>query len=119
MSLKSVLGLDLVDLVIHAGVTGCLLALVGVTNGPEGLYPSITGLSFLALAVRRHFALKRGSADLTTGGMNAARLEEFEQRLQELEGVQARILELEERLDFAERLLTRGTTASSELRSEP
>ena len=51
--------------------------------------------------------------------MNAARLEEFEQRLQELEGVQARILELEERLDFAERLLTRGTTASSELRSEP
>ena len=119
MSLKSVLGLDLVDFLIHAGITGCVLGLVGVSKGPEELYPAITGLSILALAVRRHFALKPGSRGLTTGEMAAARLEEFEQRLQELEVAQARILELEERLDFAERLLTRGTNISSEPRSEP
>jgi hypothetical protein len=39
------------------------------------------------------------------------RLDEIEHRLGELEAREARLAELEERLDFAERLLTRETAA--------
>jgi len=46
---------------------------------------------------------------LSTGEMAAERLAEVEARLGELEAVQARILDLEERLDFAERLLVKGS----------
>jgi hypothetical protein len=38
-------------------------------------------------------------------------LEEIEHRLAELEAREARVAELEERLDFAERLLTREAAA--------
>jgi Tfp pilus assembly protein PilO len=40
-----------------------------------------------------------------------ARIAQLEQRVAELEAVQARLTELEERVDFAERLLTRGEAA--------
>jgi hypothetical protein len=39
--------------------------------------------------------------------MHAERIAELEQRVVELESVQARVYELEERLDFTERLLAR------------
>jgi hypothetical protein len=42
---------------------------------------------------------------ITSGEMAALRFEEMEQRLAELEASQARVAELEERLEFAERLL--------------
>ena len=37
-----------------------------------------------------------------------AEVDQLQQRLAEVDGLQARVGELEERLDFAERLLTRG-----------
>jgi hypothetical protein len=40
-----------------------------------------------------------------------ARMAQLEQRVTELESVHGRLAELEERVDFAERLLTRGETA--------
>ncbi|MEZ4585942.1 MAG: hypothetical protein R2909_06030 [Gemmatimonadales bacterium] len=46
---------------------------------------------------------------LSTGEMAAERLADVESRLGELEAVQARLLDLEERLDFAERLLVKGS----------
>jgi hypothetical protein len=48
---------------------------------------------------------KRRSAGLTTGQMLAQRLEEVERRESEVDAVHARLAELEERLDFSERLL--------------
>jgi hypothetical protein len=47
---------------------------------------------------------------LTTGEMHAERLAEAEARLDQLEAAHARINELEERLEFAERLLANGSS---------
>ena len=102
MSVKSWLGMDAVDLVIHIGVTICMMGFVGVSNGPDGLYPVITMGSFIALAVRRKIGLRRGLVDR---GSETDRLAEVEDRVHYLEGLQDRVMELEERLDFAERLL--------------
>ncbi|MGQ0702872.1 MAG: hypothetical protein ACT4PM_07035 [Gemmatimonadales bacterium] len=56
-------------------------------------------------AVARRLTSKKGSLGVSTGEMTAERVAEIEQRLADLEVAQARISELEERLDFAERLL--------------
>jgi len=45
------------------------------------------------------------------GGGSAQRLNEFEHRLADLEARETRLVELEERLDFAERLLAREAGA--------
>jgi hypothetical protein len=105
---KDHVGIDFVDFLIHAGVTIAFMAFVEMTNGPEAMYPTAVGVSFIVLGVRRHFALKRHQRPgLTTGEMHAERIAELEQRVAELESVQARVYELEERLDFTERLLAR------------
>jgi len=111
MSLRQTLGMDWVDLLIHIGITGALMGVVGVSSGPEELYPFLTGLSLLVLGVRRAIAL-RGMArrGLVSGEMAAERIAELEQRMAELESsAQGRIMELEERLDFTERMLIRGS----------
>ncbi len=58
-------------------------------------------------ALARRIGGKRGDGKdgLTTGEMAAARIAELEARVAELDGQVARIHELEERLEFAERLL--------------
>jgi hypothetical protein len=43
---------------------------------------------------------------------NDARIQHLEQRVSELEATQGRLAELEERVDFAERLLTRNEAAN-------
>ena len=108
--LRRNLGLDGFDLVIHVGVTCMFIFFVAMSGGPEELLPVITGISMLVLAVRRRFALKAGgAAGLTTGEMAAERIAELEARVAELEAAQADVAELAERLDFAERLLSKGT----------
>lgn len=103
MEIKRWLGMDAVDLAIHVGVTICLLGFVGVTGGPDALFPVITMGSFLALALRRR-AARRGLSDPRH---ESERLAEVEDRLHYLEGLQDRVVELEERLDFTERMLTK------------
>jgi hypothetical protein len=98
------LGLDGVDIAIHLGVTFCLMAVVGVTDGPEALFPVIMMGSLVVLAVRRKLALPRNRGE---SGEEVDRLGDVEERLHYLEGLQDRVTELEERLDFTERLLTR------------
>ena len=102
MSMKHRLGIDAVDLAIHVGVTVCLLGFVGVTNGPEALFPVTMMGSLVALAIRRKTAIRRGLVDPR---QEAERLAEVEERVHYLEGLQDRVAEMEERLDFAERLL--------------
>lgn len=104
--LRRHLGLDGFDLTIHVGVTVMLMLMVGISDGPEEMLPLITGASLVVLGIRRALVL-RGDArrGLTTGEMAAERIAELEQRVGELEAAQVQVAELEERLDFAERLL--------------
>lgn len=101
------LGLDAFDLLVHVSLTIMVLFFVAMSGGPEEMFPVITGVSLLVLAVRRRIALKSGgaSAGLTTGEMAAERIAELEDRVAELEAAQQEVAELAERLDFAERLL--------------
>ena len=104
--MKKWLGLDFLDLLIQAAVTFSLMGFVGVSDGPEELFPVIAGASFVVLGVRRHFALRRRAIE-GSGEVPAERLIDMEDRLGELDQLRDRVLELEERLDFTERLLTR------------
>jgi hypothetical protein len=105
---KDHVGIDFVDFLIHAAVTFAFMGFVAITDGPEGLYPVSVGVSFIVLGIRRRLALKgRSDRGLTTGEMHAERIAELEQRVAEVDSVQARVYELEERLDFTERLLAR------------
>ena len=100
------LGLDAFDLLVHVSLTIMLMFFVAMSGGPEEMFPVITGVSLLVLAVRRRIALKSGAAaGLTTGEMAAERIAELEDRVAELEAAQQEVAELAERLDFAERLL--------------
>lgn len=68
------------------------------------------GLGFGGPAVlyaRRLLRLARGEGEpgLTTGQMQAERITELEQRITELESLSSRLFDLEERVDFSERIL--------------
>lgn len=63
---------------------------------------------------------RRAAGGLTTGQMVAERLAEVERREEEVALVHARLAELEERLDFSERLLAQGAPESvADWRREP
>jgi hypothetical protein len=106
-------GLDPVDVAIHGALTGLAMGFFATFArgiAAETLPLLIAGGSVAVFAVRRSFALRRLRAEpvgLTSGDMAASRLEELEERVGRLEAAEARVLELEERLDFAERLLAR------------
>jgi hypothetical protein len=111
MSVRSVWGLDAVDVGVQAGITACgIFFLVGTGADPEIALPALTGVSLMLLSVRRWFALRR-RGPTTTGEVEAARLAEMEDRLAELETMHQRMAELEERVDFAERLVSRQRPA--------
>ena len=110
------LGIDGVDTVIHLALTGIGIVIVNsVFGGAFGTVLSlkVIGGSLVVFAWRRHRAFKRRGpgqpVGLTSGQMAAERFAEMEQRLVELEAGQARVMELEERLDFAERLLAQSS----------
>jgi hypothetical protein len=106
------IGMDGFDLVVHIGVTIMLMFWVGMSNGPEELFPVITGASLIVLGIRRSIALRKGGhPGLTTGEMEAERIAELEQRVAELESAQMQVADLAERLDFAERLLAQAPPA--------
>ncbi len=102
------IGLDWFDLLIHVGITLALTAVAGTASvrHPETGVGLVIAVSLGVLAWRRQRALQR-SPEMTTGEVAAERVYALEDRLAELEAQQARILELEERLDFAERMLVR------------
>jgi len=120
--LKRWLGVDTFGLIVHIGVTISVMAFVGVSRGPEEFLPLIMGGSLLLLAVRRNRALRRRVLDGEITGEvppAAVRIADLEQRVAELEAVQERIFELEERLDFSERLLAQGQAAESRVLEGP
>jgi uncharacterized membrane protein YgaE (UPF0421/DUF939 family) len=119
VSLKTTFGLDGFDLTIHAAVTGIMLVWIAATNRTEdaiiGCSMASTA-SLVLLAIRRRLALRRAeNMGLVSGELAAERLAELERRVAELEFQEVRMVELEERLDFAERLLATGEKSAKEL----
>ncbi len=112
MSLKSTLGLDGFDVGIQAALTAVIMMGFIVFGGGEdgAIGATMTlGTSLVVLWSRRILALRRLHR-LQGDGSGFERISELEQRMAELEyQSQARIAELEERLDFTERLLARPT----------
>ena len=107
MSVRSTFGIDGFDLFVHGAATlGAIIVTGPVMEMDPGLVlGGIPVLSLLVLSWRR----KRGLANLppdATGEVAAQRIYELEDRVAELEAVHFRMQELEERVDFAERLLT-------------
>lgn len=108
MNIRRWLGIGGVDLVIQTALTLCAIGVFVNIVGPRAQEIAtfgVLGISVLVLAVRRHFALRRQGGDETTGELAGQHLAELEMRLSDLELGQGRITELEDRLDFAERLL--------------
>lgn len=106
---KQAMGLDFVDVTIHVVTTGFLtiLADAAAQGNADGFIALICATSSVALGVRRHFALKKQAQyPESTGEVAALRVEDLEARVADLEHGQMRMQELEERLDFAERMLT-------------
>lgn len=105
---KKYFGIDFIDFLIQFGVT------IGAAVGASAMEQAndeipvamVFTTSLLVLAWRRSKALKeRALAPVTTGEVQLDRLNYLEDRVNELEQVQHRVMELEERLDFTERLL--------------
>lgn len=111
---KRVMGIDVIDVAIHVVTTGFMAGLADAASGHdgEGFVMLILAASTVLLGLRRHLALRRRAKfPETTGEVAALRVEELESRVAELEQGQMRMQELEERLDFAERLLARRADA--------
>ena len=102
MSLKSRVGLDGFELFIHLAITACIFATMAMAGAEEELF-LVLAASLALLAIRRRLTLRRSALDQAPA---ESRVEELEHRMADLEAGQYRIMELEERLDFAERLLT-------------
>jgi len=114
MTLKSFFGLDAFDLGIHVVVTAIILFWATEANSYQDgviIGSMVAASSLILLAVRRRLALrKRAAPGLGSGEMAAERMLELEQRMADLESVEHRVAELEERLDFAERMLAQGSS---------
>jgi hypothetical protein len=118
MAGKNRLGLDLIDIAIHLTVTGLLLGfLAATTNGPDrtALMTLAAAASVGLLGLRRWWALRQGA-----GPSGPERVGELESRLAATEAavdpglgdqLEVRLAEVEERLDFTERILARQAGA--------
>jgi hypothetical protein len=96
------------------GITLALMVLVEAKTHQAEPVTAVAIVSAVIYSVRRYFALRklRQAGDLsgeTTTG--AHRKLDTEVRLQDLEALYGRVAELEERLDFAERLLAKQEEA--------
>ena len=105
--MKRWLGIDGVDFLIQASITVCVAVVLASANrlNEEIAVFSVFGASLGILAWRRVRAARRGELGRNTP-VPGADTAELEQRVAELESMQQRMYELEERVDFAERLLS-------------
>ena len=111
---RSPFGIDWVDLLIHVSITVMVMVIAdSASHGPDstGAIAAVVAVSIGLLGWRRNRALAQRGPDTDPG--SPSRLYDLEGRVADLEAAQARVLELEERLDFAERLLARQREAES------
>ncbi|MFN2327171.1 MAG: hypothetical protein ABR551_15000 [Gemmatimonadales bacterium] len=103
-------GMDAWAVGIHIFVTICAAVAFGEAAGAgdDIVYPLTFASSAVLFEWRRRRALKeQGPVGLTSGEVAAHRLADVEDRMAEVDLLHARVMELEERVDFSERLLTR------------
>lgn len=100
-------GLDGIDLLIQAGVTGFLMIVADTASHNDAGVAIVGAVSMVVLGLRRHWALRRRPPELS-GEVAAERFAELDARLGEMDQLHFRVQELEERLDFAERLLAQA-----------
>jgi hypothetical protein len=112
--IKRIFGLDGVDLMIHFGVTFFLMVLAESATQNEVGIAFVGAASLVLLGVRRQIALKRMPVE-TTGEVALERMADLDARFGEVDMLHVRIQELEERLDFAERLLAQARTEPARL----
>jgi hypothetical protein len=105
---KRIFGLDPIDLAVHATVTGLAAGVMGEASGNDALIMLTLAIGTALYAWRRQRALRALPGE-PTGDYERARMEDLEARVAELEAAHDRVLELEERLDFTERMLARAT----------
>lgn len=109
MSVRATLGLDWFDVVLHVVISAIVTAgvVAGFTDKHESAVAGslAAGGSLVLLGIRRHFALRRGGRGPGGFRNDPAPDELTGQLLGELEEVRSRMQELEERVDFSERLL--------------
>lgn len=106
--IKRFLGVDFIDVLIQFGITVALGVMAGSIMSPheEVGVAFVAACSFGVLAWRRARA-RRNLPEAGRSEPEQDRIAELEQRLAELEYGQGRLAELEERVDFQERLLVR------------
>jgi hypothetical protein len=106
--IKRWLGIDGIDFLIQFGITICVAIVLSTLNrqNEEVLVSATFAGSLGVLAYRRHWAGKRGELGKQAPPASGEYVVELEQRVADLEAAQQRIYELEERVDFAERLLS-------------
>lgn len=106
--IKRWLGIDGVDFVIQAAITMCMAVVLSAANrqNEEILISATFAASFGVLAFRRHWAGKRGELGKPAQQASSEYVLDLEQRVADLESAQQRVYELEERVDFAERMLS-------------
>ena len=102
---KRTFGLHPVEMLIHTFVGGFLVAALAEASHNDAVALLATAGVFAAYAWRR----QRAIAELPAAGMTSGevRLDEFHAQAEELHELRGRMIELEERVDFAERLLAR------------
>ena len=101
-------GLDIVDTAIHGFVTFLVAVMLGEASDNEFLALFAVGAGLVTYGIRRQRALRQlRYAEGEISEEERARLEDLEMRVQMLEGMEHRVLELEERLEFTERVLAR------------
>ena len=112
---RSPFGIDWIDLLIQASITAMFMVIAdsifsGMGRASDGALAAVVVVSLGVLSWRRKRVLERRGPDTDPGSPN--RLYDLEGRVADLEAAHARVLELEERLDFAERLLAQQRETS-------
>jgi hypothetical protein len=81
-------------------------------SGAEAMAAALVIIAFLAGPIGRAIARRIGGQSGSPSESETGRIRELEQRLQDIESVPARMAELEERMDFAERRLAQHSGES-------
>lgn len=100
---RRIFGIDVVNTVLVAAGSFAVVIFVGELTGSGELALGTMALCIGGFGILRHYALKSLPREEETSG--SWRAAELEARVADLELMSARVAELEERLDFTERLL--------------
>lgn len=108
--IRRTFGIDGFDLMVHVGVTIAVMFIGGTIwshNDAIVMLATVSGASLLLLSVRRHRGLKQLPPP-TSGEASAAQVADLEAQSHMVDTLALRVQELEERLDFTERLLAQA-----------